>query len=274
MVAALILVGVAGSVSVVFHTVTNNRILTPSLMGMESLYVLVQTSLVFFGVNRAQSLPPTVAFVVQTALMVGMATLLFGGLLSGNNPNLMRLLLVGLVSGIMFQSMATLMQRILAPSEYAIVLSRTLASFTNTSPKVVVPAYLIVICCLVLLWRWRRSLDVLALGRDNAVALGIDHSRFVRATLCVIALMVATCTAVAGPLTFFGFLVATLTYQLVGSSRHGLTLPVSAVTGVLVLTGGQWFLTHILHSGALGVVIEFIGGGIFLAVLLRRKAIR
>ncbi|MGV2687013.1 iron chelate uptake ABC transporter family permease subunit, partial [Clostridium perfringens] len=48
---AIILTGGAIALSTtVFQTVTNNRILTPSVMGLDSLYVLIQTTVIFvFG---------------------------------------------------------------------------------------------------------------------------------------------------------------------------------------------------------------------------------
>lgn len=39
----------AGIATVLFQTVTNNRILTPSVMGLEALFILIQTMLIFLS---------------------------------------------------------------------------------------------------------------------------------------------------------------------------------------------------------------------------------
>ena len=122
---------------------------------------------------------------------------------------------------------------------------------------------------------WRRAgvLDVLALGRDAAINLGIDHRREVMRVLVMVSILVAVSTALVGPVTFFGLLVANLAYLLVDTHRHRLILPVAALVAVLVLMGGQLVLERLLgFNGALSIVIEFLGGIVFLIILVRRAA--
>ena len=69
--------------TVAFQTVTGNRIITPSIMGFESLYRAIHTSTVFFfgvaGLNAARNLQ---MFVVQLVLMIGLSLLLYSWLLT------------------------------------------------------------------------------------------------------------------------------------------------------------------------------------------------
>lgn len=271
--AAMLIAAFAQGVgTVLFHTVTSNRILTPSIMGFDSLYVLMQTLLVFVFGGRAlaetEGLPK---LIVQTVLMVAFATILYRWLFSGRFANLAVLLLVGVVLGLAFDSVSTFLQRILAPADYELLATRLFGRFSTVDPT-----YLplgAVICVLVgaFVWTRRHRLDVLLLGREQSTSLGVNYNRELTLMLIVIALLIAFSTALVGPLTFYGFLVALLAYQLAGSYRHAVVLPMAFLLGVLTLVVGQFLLQHVFSAaGYLNIIIEFVGGILFLVVLLRK----
>ncbi len=272
---AMILVAAAGAVStVVFHTVTGNRILAPSIMGFESLFVLAQTALVFFaGAGGLAAIPQfsSQKFLTETAIMVVFATVLFRWLFSGRRTNLHVLLLIGVVFGVLFQSLTVFMQRLLSPNEFDILQARTIGGFTKVTPELLPWAAVLLAVSIAVVWSRRHRLDVLGLGRATAIGLGINHRREVTLMLVLISVMVATSTALVGPMTFFGFLVATLAYQATGTTRHSRTLPMAFTLGLLALTGGQFVLKNLAPVGALSVLIEFIGGVVFLTVLFRKR---
>lgn len=272
-VATMILVGTAsGLATVLFQTVTRNRILTPSVMGFEALFVLIQTGVIFFqGTGGWAEWPTLVRFLTESALMVAFASLLYRWLFSGRQGDLYRLLLAGLVFGILFRSLSELMQRMLAPNEFNVLQGRLFAQLTLPEGDLIAAAAVMIGVSALLAWRRRRELDVIALGRDVAVALGIDYDSAVTRCLVLIAVLVSASTALIGPLTFLGFMTATLAYQLAGSARHAVILPFSALLGVVFLAGGQLVLDHVFGmAGTLSVVIEFVGGGLFLLLLLRK----
>ncbi|MFW6641549.1 iron chelate uptake ABC transporter family permease subunit [Nocardiopsis algeriensis] len=271
----MVVVAFAGAVStVLFHTVTDNRILTPSIMGMEALFTLVQTSLVFvFGIAGLNMFPPAVEFLVQTALMLLFAVLLFQRLFTGGIGSLHLTLLVGIVFGVLFGSLSQLMRRLLTPDEFTALQSRLFARLTRADPELLPWVAAAVVLVAVYVWRMHRVMDVVALGRESAVNLGVDHRRVALQTLMIVALLTAASTALVGPMTFFGFMAATLAYQLAGSHEHRHVMPVAFLIGMCALVGGQFFLEHLLgHAGTLSVVIEFTGGALFLYFLLRKAA--
>lgn len=274
-VVTMVVVAVAGAVAtVLFHTVTDNRILTPSIMGMEALFVLVQTCLVFgLGVAGLSLLPPVPAFLAQTALMLAFALLLFRHLFTGGIGSLHLTLLVGIVFGVLFTSLAELMQRLLDPNEFTALQTRLFARLTRADPELLPWVTGAVVLVGLYVWRQHRLLDVLALGRDTAVNLGVDHTRVATRLLVMVTLLVSVSTALVGPMTFFGFMAATLAYQLTGRHEHRYVLPMAVLVGLCTLVGGQFVLEHLLgHAGTLTVIIELTGGALFLYFLLRKAA--
>lgn len=271
----LALVAVAIAVAtVVFQTITNNRILTPSIMGFDALFVLIQTMLVFFlGAVRASAIDPRATFALEVALMMIFAGLLYRWLFGASARSLHLLLLVGIVFGVFFRSIASFLQRIIDPGEFLILQDRLFASFNTIDQTLLAACGLIVASVLIALWRMTSVLDVLALGRDHAIALGIDHSRAVAIVLVMVTLLVAVSTALVGPVSFFGLLVANLAYLLVPSARHAVILPTAALLAMILLIGGQFILERIFaFDTALPVIIEFVGGIVFILLVVRGAA--
>ncbi|SJM58376.1 iron chelate uptake ABC transporter family permease subunit [Gulosibacter sp. 10] len=258
--------------TVAFQTATNNRIITPSIIGFESMYVLVQTSVVyFFGVTGLSGMSNIGTFVLQVSVMVLFAVLLYSWLLSGRFGNLHVMLLVGIVLGGGMGAISSFMQRMLDPNEFDILSAKMFGNVSNADTDnfiVVIP-----VCALVGLsiWLLAPRLNVIGLGADISANLGLNHKRQVMLMLTLVAILMAMSTSLVGPLTFLGFLSATLAYSLVDSYDHRRILPVAWLVGYCMLAGAYFLLRHVLTLvDAVGIIIELIGGGVFLIVVLRK----
>ncbi|MEZ0172311.1 iron chelate uptake ABC transporter family permease subunit [Microvirga sp. TS319] len=271
-VVAMILVAYAIAVStVLFQTVSHNRILTPSIMGFDALYVLIQTSLIFtIGSAHVAALDPRLLFVCEVAAMVAFSSLLYRWLFSGSSRSLHLLVLVGIVFGVLFRSLSGFMQRIIDPNEFVLLQDRLFANFNNVESNLLGVSAAAVLIVSIIGWRLIPVYDVLALGREAAINLGVDHNRGTTVVLVLVAVLVSVSTALVGPVTFFGLLVANLAYPLAGTYRHRFVLPIAALLAVIVLVGGQLILERVFaFDTALSIVIEFLGGIAFLALLIR-----
>lgn len=269
---ALLMVGYAIAVStVIFQSITYNRILTPSIMGFDALYLLLQTVLVFtIGSYRLLLLDERLLFGIEVLIMVLFAGLLYYWLFFLSRRSLHLLVLVGIVFGILFRSMTSLMQRLIDPSEFAVLQDLGFASFNNVNQALLLLSVLILLVISIILWRMRHVLDVLALGRESAINLGINYQKTIMLILSLVTIMVAVSTALVGPITFFGLLVANLAYMIGGSSKHGVLLPVAALSAIIALVGGQMLLEQLFQfDTSLSIIIEFVGGITFIVLLLR-----
>lgn len=260
-----------GLATVVFQTITHNRILTPSLMGFDVLYVLVHAlALVLWGTEFGSGWPLELRFTLEVAVMVSIALLLFRWLFNGSVRGLHMLILLGMVGGLLFSELADLSARIFDPSEFSIQQGSGVANFNRINLQVLWVGLAGVALCSALLFRLRRQLDVLSLGRDVAINLGVSYSRTVTLLMLVICVLVSISTALVGPMLFYGLLVANLAYWLTGSHQHRWTLPASILAGIVCLVGGQVLFEHLLNTSLpLAMVIELCGGVLFIALLLR-----
>lgn len=274
-VAAMVLVGYSVAVAtVLFQTVSGNRVLTPAIMGFDALYALIKTAIVFFfGSGVLAGADSRALFGAEVTVMVLFSIALYRWLFSGGVRSLHLMMLVGIILGVLFRALAAFMQRILDPNAFLTVQDKLFASFNSPDTDLLAVSAVAVLAVSVLGLRSLRAWDVLTLGREGAITLGLDHRRLVTRVLLIVAVLVAVSTALVGPVTFLGLLVANLAYMLVPTHRHALLLPAAALIAVAVLTLGQLVLERVLaFDTALGIVIEFVGGLFFLFLLVRGAA--
>lgn len=273
--AGLLLVACTVAIStVLFQTVTNNRILTPSIMGFDALYVLVQTAIMFFfGTGVFALMDPFQRFGMEVVLMIGFSGLLFRWLFLGEERSLHLVVLIGIICGIFFRSLSNFMQRMLDPNAFQVLQDSFFASFSTIDPTLLKLSWGVVAVMGLVLWRVGHVFDVLNLGRATAINLGVNYRRSVIVILLIISVLVAISTALVGPITFFGLLVASLAHGLIGNSRHRYILPAAMLLAVICLVGGQTLLERVFaFDTALSIIIEFLGGIVFIVLVIRGAA--
>ncbi len=271
---AMALTGVAIAYStVIFQTITHNRILTPSIMGLDSLYILLQTVLIFFlGSTHVTIVNKQVNFVLSVGAMVLFALLLYQFLFKAGKRPIYFLLLVGIIVGTFFQSISTFLQVLIDPNEFLRVQDKTFASFNNINGDLVWWALGILIVSLIIGWRKFNELDVLSLGRDTAINLGVNHDKIVKMMLILSSVLIAVSTALVGPITFFGLIVANLSYQFFKTYKHSVLVAGASVLSIIALVGGQWAVERVFtFSTTLSVIINFAGGAYFIYLLLKES---
>lgn len=264
--------GVAVS-SVIFQTVTNNRILTPSVLGLDSLYNLFQTLIVFsLGSLNVALMGSNLNFLIAGGLMIIFSLLLFKMMFRRENTNLFFLLMIGMIFGTLFSSLSSFMQMVMDPNEFLIVQNKMFASFNNVKSSLLGISTITMGLTLFWVLKDAKKLDVIALGKEQAINLGIDYDRMVRKMLVAVAILVSVSTTLVGPITFLGILVTNLAYQMIKDYRHSIVIPTSILLSLLALIGGQFLVERVFQfNTTIGVIINFVGGLYFIYILLKEE---
>lgn len=273
-VAALILTGFSiASASLIFQTVSENRILTPSVLGLDSLYVFIQTALLFFGGATLQEKSSGSGEFLFSVLLMGLfSVLLLRTVLKKVQGNLYRMLLVGIVLGTLLRSASSYLQAILDPNEFLILQGQLFASFNNINTRVLTLAAGLILLCLFVISRHVQELDVLSLGRDNAVNLGVAYPVLVQRMLLLSAVLIGVSTALVGPITFLGILVTNLARELLKTYRHRILLWGSMLISSAALVLGQFLVEQVFNFNTpISVMINFVGGLYFIFLLIREN---
>lgn len=267
--AMLITAFAIGSASIVFQSIINNTIVTPCLLGMDQLYSLIHTA-VFFAAGSGSLLArnPNLSFVVDLCIMGIAATVIYSYLFQKTNHNVLYVLLIGTVLTSFFSSIQTTLTRVMDPNEYDALLSELVASFSNVNSSIMLLAVLALAAVAFALRRELALLDVLTLGRHQAINLGVDYDRCIRRLLLGVALYIATATAMVGPLAFLGLIIANLSRQLLRTYRHTELIAGSVLFGMAVLIGGQLLVERIFRYSVPVSVFITVGGGVYFLYLL------
>lgn len=266
--------GSIAAATVIFQTITQNRILTPSIIGIDSLYMLVQTAIVFFlGAAHPAVQNPGLNFLLAAGAMILFSVAAHRIFFGVARANIYVLLLLGIVCGTFFQSIASFLSVLIDPNEFLVVQSRMFASFNRVKTELLAVSWAAAGLVALYLARYVKYLDVLALGREHAINLGIEFHKVVRDLLIAVFVLISISTALVGPITFLGLIVANVAYQLLDTYRRLPIIGASILVSFVALVGGQLLVERVfVFSTTLSVIINFAGGVYFLYLLLKERA--
>lgn len=273
-VVAIVLTGGAiAFATVVFMTITNNRILTPSVLGLDSLYMLIQTVIIFvFGANSIVMMNSSLNYLISISAMVMFSLILYRFLFKGERNNIYFLLLIGMILGTFFGSFTDFMQVLIDPNEFGVAQDRMFASINNVNRDLVYISVIILVLVFLYFMKFYKYLDVLALGKDDAINLGVPFDRVVRQLLIIVAVFISVATALIGPITFLGLLVVNVAYELMKTYRHFYIILSSVFISIIALLGGQFLVEKVFtFNTTVSVIINFIGGVYFIYLLLKEN---
>lgn len=260
-----------GAATIIFQSVINNTIVTPCLLGMNALYTLIHTSVVFvLGSGSILFTNDNLSFLVDLVLMGIIATVVYSWLFKMTGHNVLYVLLVGTVLTSFFSSIQSTLTRVMDPNEYDTLLTSLVASFSNINSEIIIFSVIILALIGVIFRKEFALLDVITLGKEQAINLGVDYDRCIRRLLLAITLCIAVATAMVGPISFLGLIIANISRQLLKTYRHTQLIAGAALMGVIALIGGQFIVERVfVYSIPISVFITVAGGIYFLYLILK-----
>lgn len=256
-----------------FQTVVQNRFLTPGVLGMETLFVFIQSGLYYFesllGLDVEQSV---IIYVVTICVQIGLL-LLFMNVFKGMMlSNFKVLLLLTMAFSMLLRNASTFLQVLMDPNEFDKLQSVLYPSFQkmNAQPMMIGVAVVLLGIIFILLIKMRHQLDVLHLGIDASIMLGINTKRLSKIVIVIVIILTSISTILVGPIQFLGFMIANLTYQLTKEYKHGVLWLFSAILGLVIVLAAQLMVERLfLLTIPISVFIEGIGGVLYLILLVK-----
>ncbi|EAH5424466.1 iron chelate uptake ABC transporter family permease subunit [Campylobacter coli] len=270
-IAAIVIVAICIAVStVIFQTLCNNKILTPAIIGLDSLYMLLQSALVFsLGSVNLSVYRNDINFLITLACMVVFSLGLYKILFS-SDKSIYLIMLLGLIFGTLFSTLSSFFEILIDPDEFMIIQGRMFASFDNVAFDVLALAYIVTLLSFIWIFRYMKFLDPLSLGKDLSINLGINYQKISKHLMIIIAILTSISTALVGPITFLGLLVVNITYELFKTAKHSILLLACILISILALLGGVFFVSRIFdYNTTISVIINFLGGIYFIYLVLK-----
>lgn len=262
-----------GAATLIFQSIVNNKIVTPALLGMNSIYSFLHTAAVFvFGTGSVLYLNANLAFAVDMVLMGVVATLVYWYLFKLTGHNVLYIMLIGTVLSSLFGSIQSAMIRVMDPNEYDALLTTLVADFNNVNGEIIMFAVISLLMIVIVLRKDLKLLDVITMGRDQAINLGVDYDHVIRKLLFGVVLCIAVATATIGPVSFLGLIVANLSRQILKTYKHLSLILGAGLMGMIALIGGQMVSQHVFHfTVPVSTFVTIAGGIYFLYLLLFKK---
>ncbi|MBQ8821580.1 MAG: iron chelate uptake ABC transporter family permease subunit [Lachnospiraceae bacterium] len=262
-----------GAATLIFQSIVNNRIVTPALLGMNSIYSFLHTAAVFvLGTGSTLFLNANLAFAVDLLTMGVVGTLIYWYLFKKTGHNVLYIMLIGTVLSSLFGSVQSAMIRVMDPNEYDALLGSLVADFNNINGEIILFATIMLLVLAFVLRRELGLLDVITMGRNQAINLGVDYDNVIRKLLFGVVLCMAVATATIGPVSFLGLIVANMSRQIFKTYKHSHLMVGASLMGMLALIGGQMISQHLFHfTVPVSTFVTIAGGIYFLYLLLFKK---
>ena len=262
--------GALAVAGVAFQALTRNPLAEPSVLGVSAgaAFGVVLAQIFGLGLTLLAALG-LAAFAFAGALVAAGGVYLIAA--AGSGLSIQTLLLAGVIVGIFFSSAITVLISIVDFNRLGGVIHWLLG---NLAP--VPPAALLVFAVLAAIGFWlvlgqARELNLLALGEEAAVQLGVHAERLKLRIFGGAALLTASAVAFAGPIGFVGLIVPHLLRGALGHDNR-LLVPSALVGGATFLLLADTLARNVIAPAELSVgVITSLCGAPFFVYLLRTR---
>ena len=211
-------------------------------------------------------------FLVSVLLMLTYSWALLWWLLRRGRNDVYVLLLLGLVLTMVIGTFTQFVQLRISPGEFAVFQGVSYTSFNRAKPQTLLYAAIAVALACAVVRKTLAVLDVLALGREQAISLGVPHGRYLQLYLALIAILVALSTSLVGPTAFMGIFVANIVYALVPYARHRVTLPLGCAVAIAIFLAAQLLVEHVFnYKTTVSILVNLVCGVYFLALIVRKR---
>lgn len=269
-----VLVGAALAIAgVILQAVTKNDLADSGILGINSgaaLFVVMYMYFLNGNVYEGMS-----NFTIYTMPIVALLGALFGAFLIyilawNKGINSSRLLLIGIGINTAFLALLTVFQLKFTTQEFNRVIAWTNGSIWGATWKYVyIIAPFVIIFGLIAFYK-SRSLDVLNLGDDVAIGLGVDAEKERRNLIVVAVILAGVATSVAGSIAFLGLISPHIARKLIGPSHKSL-IPISVLVGAFILLISDTIARNLFAplEMPVGLVVSVIGVPYFIYLMIK-----
>lgn len=263
---ACLMAGAALSVSgAVLQNVLANKLASPSIIGVNAGAGLGVTLCCALGVISGWG-------VSVSAFLGSLITVMVISVFSGKTGASKTTVILG---GVALNSMLSAFSEsvtVLNPDVAALTTEFRVGGFSAVSTQRLLPASILILAAIFILFTLFNELDVLALGDESAQGIGLSAKKYRVLFLLLAALLAGSAVSFSGLLGFIGLIVPHFVRKIAGNeSRHLLPLCAIIGAGFLTLCDLVARLAFMPYELPVGIFMAVIGGPAFVWLLLRRK---
>ncbi|WP_018247960.1 FecCD family ABC transporter permease [Orenia marismortui] len=270
--AILVATGLAIS-GTVLQAITKNDLADPGILGINSgaalavvIYIYYMNGNVYAGISN------TTIFTMPLIALLGavLGSFLIYTFAWKKGINATRLILIGIGINAAFQALLIVFQLKFTTQEFNRVMVWTSGSIWGSNWKYVFTILPWLLFFIVLTFYKSRYLDVLNLGDELSIGLGVEVEKERRVLLLASVALAGVATAVAGSISFLGLISPHISRRLVGA-KHKMLIPTASLVGTLLLLAADTIARNLLAPIELpvGIVMSIIGVPYFIYLMIK-----
>ena len=258
-------------VGVMMQAMTKNSMADPYLLGISSGASAGATAAILLG-----SLPLIGAVTVQAGAFLGaIVSALLVFLLAGasGRVNATKLILSGTAVSALFSALSNLMIFLQSnDKKLSAVLFWMTGSFASAAWADVLPVFLSLAVCVVVMLFAHKALDALLLGEEMAITVGVDVPKMKLLIVVLSSLVTGVMVSVSGTIGFVGLVIPHISRTIAGTA-HRRMIPFAVLLGAILMIWADALARVVVAPSELpiGVVTAFIGAPFFLLLLRRSR---
>jgi len=255
---------------IVFQAVIRNPLVDPYMTGVSSGAGLGATLyIVFFSSTVLLSYYTMSIFAFAFAVLAFFITFSISKV-SGNSN--ISFVLAGVITAMGFGAFTTIIM-LTSENHTHGILGFLYGSFSSISWNIAAVIVIPVLIVSAILMIYSRTFNVVLLGREQSMELGVNYDRFRIVSMLTASFLTAICVAFVGIIGFVGLIVPHLARMLLGGD-HRMLFPASMVIGALLLSSADVLVKEIINiTGAvipIGAITTLIGIPFFVFILKQR----
>ena len=250
----------------VMQSTVNNPIAEPYILGVSSGATFGATIIIALGLAQAVSIGSFLGAIIATFLVMGIAS-------HKGKMTATRLILSGTVVNALFTAFSNFIISVFASSDsIADIKFWTMGSLASaTYEQILIPA-IVVVLAIVFFLTQARTMNVMMLGDETAISLGINLSVYRIIYMAVIALLTGVLVASCGIIGFVGLIIPHIVRGIVGTN-HKKVLPLSIVIGAIFLIWADVLARTLIKDSELpiGIFTALVGAPFFIYIVVRKN---
>jgi iron complex transport system permease protein len=261
------LTGMALSVSgAVLQGIFRNPLVGPSMIGVSSGASFGAVSAILMSLGAIS--------VMAFSFVGGILSLLFTLSIAGKvgSKNILSIILGGIVTGALFTALVSVVTFIADPRDtLPVIVYWLMGSFSGATTYKVLLLGAICLICFIIIFKSRYVINLLALGDEEAYALGVDVVRLRILFLALTTLMTAAAVSVSGTIAWVGLVVPHIARLITGPDYRSLVVT-SALIGAIYLVIADT-LVRISPFGEvpIGILSALVGAPVLAYLIHTRK---
>jgi iron complex transport system permease protein len=157
------------------------------------------------------------------------------------------------------------------PNQFQSVAIQTEVTISNMNTSIILLVTPLMLIIIGLFVREFKYYDVMSLGENQSIGLGVDYYKKLNISLVYIAVAMSISTALIGPISFLGLIAVNASREILKTYKHGQLAVMSSFIAIIMIVLGQTIIIELGYTTTVTVLISLVGGAYMIYLILKEN---